>query len=886
MRCTLLVSTYQAGKLIAIGVDDDGLRFSFHQFDQAMGVAARRSQVAVGAKGQVWFLAENSELAPMLEPPGHYDRCYLARSATVTGGIQCHELAWGTGGDGGAELWVVNTLFSCLANLHPHYSFIPRWRPPFVTALAPEDRCHLNGLGMRDGRPAYVTVMARTDTAGGWRADKNHTGCVLDVGTGEAITTGLAMPHSPRWHGGRLLVLNSGHGRLESIDLGSGARTQIETVPGFTRGLACHGNLAFVGLSRIRETAVFGGVPIAARHDELKCGVGVIDLDSGRTVATLEFESGIEEIFDVQVLPGTRCVALGGAEEGKDTWVVPPAVGAAPRPAVAGMQPASEWVSRALALMRERRSGEAVELLRRAAAARPESAEIANHLGNALQDVGNQDAALQAYRRAVAADPGFGPALQNLGYLLIGQGHTDAGVQRLAQAQDVSPLDINRVLIATALPVIYVSSDDAADRRDRMEREVQTLVDEHVQIDTTRALVPTNFFGAYQGENDRALHRNLGRLFSGPDIASPRANGQRRGDGRVRVGLLSAYFRDHTIGRLNLGRVKRLSRERCEVVVLSAGARDDAVAAEFEQAADVFVRLPRDVAAARDVIAEHQLDVLLFTDVGMDALTSTLAFSRMAPIQCATWGHPVTTGSRSIDYFLSSELLEVPGADDHYTEELVRLATLGTYYFRPHQPADARARARLGLAETEHIYACPQTLFKFHPVFDPTLARILRRDPDGVLVLIEGRVANWTARLRERFERAMPDVVDRIRWLPALAREEFLALLGVSDAVLDPVRFGGGNSSYEALAMGAPVVTLPGELLRTRITRALYAKAGYDELVCASLEEYVEKAVRLGTDAEYRRNVVEAISGSCSVLYEDDAEIRDLETFLAGLRPA
>lgn len=327
LGCCLLVSTYQAGKLIAIGADDAGLHFSFHGFDQAMGIAARPRQIAVGARGQIWFLADSSQLAPQLPPPGRYDRCYLARSASVTGSIHCHEIAWARDTSGQPELWIVNTLFSCLATLHPQYSFVPRWQPPFVTALAAEDRCHLNGLALRDGRPAYVTVMAQTDTPAGWRADKSTTGCVLDVQSGETVTQGLAMPHSPRWHGGRLLVLNSGHGALETIDLDTGARTVVAAVPGYARGLACHANIAFAGLSLIRETAVFGGVPIAERPDDRHCGIAAIDLDTGATIATLEFESGVEEIFDIQILPQTRGVALRGHrpdnDQDTDIWVVP-----------------------------------------------------------------------------------------------------------------------------------------------------------------------------------------------------------------------------------------------------------------------------------------------------------------------------------------------------------------------------------------------------------------------------------------------------------------------------------------------------------------------------------------------------------------------------------
>jgi uncharacterized protein (TIGR03032 family) len=882
LRCTLLVSTYQAGKLIAIGTGKDGLHFSLHGFDQAMGVAPNRETIAVGARGQVWFLRDNSQIAPRIEPPGTYDRCYLARSASVTGSIQCHELAWGRGEDGKPELWVVNTRFSCLANLSPNYSFVPRWRPPFVSQLAGEDRCHLNGVALRDGNPAFVTVFARTDEAGGWRPDKNNTGCVLDVATGETLTTGLAMPHSPRWHRGRLLVLNSGLGTLEAVDLASGARTRIAAVPGFSRGLACLGNIAFVGLSRIRETAVFGGVPIAERHAELKCGVGVIDLDTGNTLATLEFEAGIEEIFDVQIVPDAHCVSLGGERSGTDAgseiWVVPPESEGSVRVS-ADDATVSSWTASALAAQQEGRAADAVALLRQAAAARPAVADIANKLGNALQDAGNQGAALEAYRRAAAADANFAPALQNLGYLLIGQGATDEGLDHLRHAQRIDPSEVNRVLIATALPVIYASESDLRERRERIESEVAQLVEERVEIDTERTLVPTNFFAAYQGENDRTLHANLGRIFRGSDLAARRAPGA---GGRPRIGFLSAYFRDHTIGRLNIGRVERLSRERFEVVVLSSGRSRDPLAARFEAAAERFVRVSRDVAAARELIAEQNLDLLFFTDVGMDALTYTLAFSRMAPVQCATWGHPVTTGSPAIDHFVSSELLEVADADDHYTEQLVRLPSLATYYERPRRPGAEGVRERLGLAGAGSVYACPQTLFKFHPDFDAVLAQILLRDPGGVLVLIEGRVAQWTTLLRERFARTMPEVAERIRWVPAMPREAFLELLAAVDVVLDPPAFGGGNTSYEALAMGTPVVTLPGELLRTRITQALYAKAGYGELVVGSREEYVDKSIRLATDRDYRAHARETIEGACAVLYEDDAEVRDLEAFLSA----
>lgn len=322
--CSLLVSTYQAGQLVAVGVADGGLVFAFRRFDRAMGVAVGVDRIAVAGRDQIWTLNDHRELASALEPPGRHDGCWLARSSVVTGEIQCHEIAWGAGGDDEPGLWMVNTAFSCLAGLDARYSFVPRWRPPFVSRLAAEDRCHLNGLAMRGGSPAFVTVMAMTDTPAGWRASRNDSGAVLEVASGEAVSSGLAMPHSPRWHDGNLYVLNSGMGRLEHVDLASGRREAVAAVPGYARGLAVHGSLAFVGLSRIRETSTFGGAPIAAYHDQLKCGVGVIDLGTGNTLATLQFANGVEEIFDVQVLPGIRCPSLGrSTDDSGDYWVLP-----------------------------------------------------------------------------------------------------------------------------------------------------------------------------------------------------------------------------------------------------------------------------------------------------------------------------------------------------------------------------------------------------------------------------------------------------------------------------------------------------------------------------------------------------------------------------------
>jgi uncharacterized protein (TIGR03032 family) len=319
---SLLVSTYQAGKVASIGVAQGELTLSYHNFDRAMGLAIRPDKLAVAARAQMWILHAAPKLAARVEPVSRYDACFLARSSHFTGEIQAHELAWA-----GHELWLVNTAFSCLCTLDGRHSFVPRWRPPFVTALAAEDRCHLNGLAMAGGGPKFVTALAETDTPEGWRANRARSGCLIDIASGETVARGFAMPHSPRIHGGHIWMLHSGAGQLVLVDPASGRAETVTELPGYTRGLAFYDHFAFGGLSRIRETSTFGGMPIAARRPDLKCGVGVVDLTTGRLVDHLEFVTGVEEIFDVRIVPGVRCLALSGPYASLDgvasIWTVP-----------------------------------------------------------------------------------------------------------------------------------------------------------------------------------------------------------------------------------------------------------------------------------------------------------------------------------------------------------------------------------------------------------------------------------------------------------------------------------------------------------------------------------------------------------------------------------
>lgn len=331
---SVLLTTYQAGKLVMLRPDGDRLNTHFRTFSKPMGLAVGGDRLAIGTSVEIWEYHNAPAVARRLEPADIHGACFLPRSSVCTGDIQIHEMAWAnsSGGNSGdlaqdePDLWFVNTRFSCLCTRSINYSFVPRWRPPFISALAPEDRCHLNGLCVVNGRPAFVTALGTTDTPGGWRDNKKSGGVVLEVETGAVVASNLSMPHSPRWYDGRLWVLESGSGGFGWIDPVTGKYETLTELPGFTRGLDFCGPLAFIGMSQVRESAVFSGIAITQRPlEERCCGVWVVNIHTGKTIAYVKFEDAVQEIFAVTVLPGVQHPDVINDEASviADSFVVP-----------------------------------------------------------------------------------------------------------------------------------------------------------------------------------------------------------------------------------------------------------------------------------------------------------------------------------------------------------------------------------------------------------------------------------------------------------------------------------------------------------------------------------------------------------------------------------
>jgi uncharacterized protein (TIGR03032 family) len=310
MGCSLAFSSYQTGQLFLVGMLPSG-QVSFHQqnYVRAMGLHASSQRLYVGSLFQIWRL--ENVLAPHERANGDFDRLYVPRNAQTIGDIDVHEL----GVDKAGRVIFVNTKFSCLATTSIAHGFKPLWKPSFISRLAAEDRCHLNGLAMHDGAPAFVTAVSRSDMINGWRDRRHEGGVLIDVRDDRIVTDQLSMPHSPRVTADGIYLLDSGRGMLARVDPKSGDKTDIAFCPGFLRGLAIHNGHAIATVSLPRDGA-FGGL---ALQDELKkrdgepwCGICVVDLRSGDLVEWIRLNGAIKELFDVAVIPEARCpMALG-----------------------------------------------------------------------------------------------------------------------------------------------------------------------------------------------------------------------------------------------------------------------------------------------------------------------------------------------------------------------------------------------------------------------------------------------------------------------------------------------------------------------------------------------------------------------------------------------
>lgn len=309
-RFSLIVSSYQAQRIMTISPGKESLSLTMRTLPHPTGMALSDRELAIYSRYQVWLFRRFAKKDQILGELPTHDWAVSPQISHVTGDIDGHEMEWI-----GSKLVITNTLFSCLCELSDEYSFQPIWKPPFISKLAPEDRCHLNGIASDDTGIKFLSAFSTTDTPEGWRGDRNSSGVILEYPTGKPLVDGLCMPHSPRLYHGRLWVLESGRGTLVSFDLSTGSKTVHAALPGYTRGLAFYKNFAFIGLSKARESQLAEGLAPDFKEKDLMCGIVVFDIAANQLLGEMRFARGIEELFDIKVLSNVISPYVVGFED-------------------------------------------------------------------------------------------------------------------------------------------------------------------------------------------------------------------------------------------------------------------------------------------------------------------------------------------------------------------------------------------------------------------------------------------------------------------------------------------------------------------------------------------------------------------------------------------
>jgi len=556
---------------------------------------------------------------------------------------------------------------------------------------------------------------------------------------------------------------------------------------------------------------------------------------------------------------------------------LPEAVAACDRALQINPRYAEAHFHRGNALAAARKLPEAIPCYQQAIALRPDHVRAHNRLGRALRGLGHLDEALAAHRQAIQVAPDDVEAHHNLAILHEERGEIDEAAgdyRRLQEIQADEPLWELRM--ATLCPNIFGSAGEIDEYREWLLTEIERFAERELRVEPAK--LPILGTGPpydlqFHGRNDRPIKEAYAAIFRhwDPDEAPPRR------EGRYRIGFVVSDAHEAVFFRCLGGVLEHLDADRFEpVVVGSPGGVAVARSTLGDDAVDVLA-VPDRVDAAAEAIRAGGFDLLYYWEVGSGTSNYFLPFFRLAPVQCTGWGLPVTSGIPQMDCFLSSRLVEPADADEHYAERLVRAGTLLTYQPRPSLPEAPKGREDFGLGEDRHVYACLQQVQKFHPDFDPILAEILRADGAGVIVVPRDPYEANTAALESRFAETMPDVADRIVWMPQQPYPDYLSLVAAADVLLDPLHFGGGLTTYDGFSMGRPIVTLPGEFRRGRFTLACYGKMGIAECVASDAEDYVRIAVDLATDRDFRESVAEDVRRAGPTLFEDMEAVREYE---------
>jgi len=510
-----------------------------------------------------------------------------------------------------------------------------------------------------------------------------------------------------------------------------------------------------------------------------------------------------------------------------------------------------------------------------------------NGLGAIFHTVRDFSQAEYCYRKAVTYKPDFVDAYNNLGAVLQQMGHVEEASVAYGQAIALDPSHpVWELRRASLCPTVAASNDEIDHYRGKLLATLNELRGKKFKA-TPQELVYAGVYPSYalmyQGRDDRPVREAYARLFS-PSFPAEEIL---QATGRKKVGFVVSRGHEGIFLRSMAGVLKHMTPGLFELVVICAA---DGVTDIREEISDEHIRIlpmPEGIDNVVDLLRRDRFDLLYYWEIATDALNYFLPFYRLAPVQCTSWGIQVTSGIPGVDYYLSSCYIETDQADAHYTEALIRASTLLTYQYRSELPEQPAVRADFGLKDENTLYLFPQQIGKFHPDFDRVVGEILARDPQGILVILKDRWEYSADRLRDRLERNIGAVCERVIFLSRLSHQDYLCLVAVSDVLLDPPHYGGVNSSYDGFSLNKPIVTCESAFHISRYTGACYRKMGLADCIATNFDSYVEVAVRLGTDPAYRAIFCERIREASPVLFEDmEAVYEHQEIFTKLLKRA
>jgi len=549
-----------------------------------------------------------------------------------------------------------------------------------------------------------------------------------------------------------------------------------------------------------------------------------------------------------------------------------------------------------VALERTGKVEKALEAYQQAIRFNPRHAATLNNMGVIHRDRGAIDKALCCFDKALALNADMALAHYNKGITLQKNGQYNAGLTCYRQALRIDPDNAPaRWFSMLSLPPIYRTADDVRTHRAKFRRNLQNLIDTTPLETPTQcrmalqgAAVFTTFLLQYQGFEDTDIQRTYGRfvhrLMSAcyPQWSHPKPMPPVNG-GKIRIGYVSAFMHGHTVGDYLLGWLENHDHNAFEIHGYYLGIQDDPIARRLASACSAFHRLNGDLETVAARIDADRLHLLVYPDIGMSPVSTQLAALKLAPLQCVHFGHPVTTGLPTMDFFLTSDLMEPPDGNDHYTEKMIRLPNLSVYFAAPRMPSNPKPRSVLGIPQDRFVFLSSQSLFKYLPQHDDLYPEIALRVPRSCFVFIgndcDGATTVFKERLYASFRRYDLQGEYFCQFLPKLDHDDFISLNACADVLLDTLEWSGCHTTLEALAVGLPVVTLPGALMRGRHTFAILKMMGIDDTIAEDKKDYIRIASRLAQDTEFYKQTMHAIAGNRHRVFEDRTVTKGLEDF-------